>query len=384
MSFATPARILPLSLLLSLLAGCQNFSMDNVLSSRIDYRSATRTPALEVPPDLNTPAYDDRYLPKDGTPGTATFSGYEKERSGPAKAAQSSLLPVVQKVSLERAGTQRWLVVQMTPEQTWNAVRDFWSALGFAIEMERPELGIMETDWAENRAKIGDDMLRRALGKVLDFLWSTNERDKFRTRIERGAAPGTTEIFISHRGMQEVPRSNSPVNPEGFIWAPRPSDPELEAEMLRRLMVRIGLPEKQAETVMTAAKTPAAEQAQLSKGANGSPVLTLNDSFDRAWRRVGLALDRVGFTVVDRDRSKGLYYVRYVDPDSKENKKDESVLSKLAFWRSEDPKDKEEQYRIAINETGGKSVLTIMDRGGAPDATPTGERIFTLLHGQLK
>ncbi len=383
MSLATPVRVLPLTLLL-VLAGCQSFSLENVLSSKIDYRSATRTPALEVPPDLNTPVYDDRYLPKDGTPGTATFSGYEKDRSGPAKVAQSSLLPAVQKVSLERAGSQRWLVVQMTPEQTWNAVRDFWSTLGFAIESERPELGIMETDWAENRAKIPDDLLRRTLGKVLDFLWSTNERDKFRTRIERGATAGTTEIYISHRGMQEVPRSTSPISADGFVWTPRPSDPELENEMLRRLMVRIGLPEKQAETVMTAAKAPVAEQARLGKGTNGSPTLNLDDSFDRAWRRVGLALDRIGFTVVDRDRSKGIYYVRYVDPDSKENKKEEGFLTKLMFWKSEDPKDKEEQYRIAVVESGGKSMLTIMDRSGAPDTTPTGERIFALLHGQLK
>ncbi|KAB2838393.1 MAG: outer membrane protein assembly factor BamC [Burkholderiales bacterium] len=189
---------------------------------------------------------------------------------------------------------------------------------------------------------------------------------------------------MSHRGMQEVPRSTSPTGSEGFVWAPRASDPELENEMLRRLMVRIGLPEKQAETQVAAIKAPAAERAVLGKAANGSPVLTIDDNFERAWRRVGLALDRIGFTVVDRDRSKGIYYVRYVDPDSKENKREEGFLSKLMFWKSENPKDKEEQYRIAVSETAGKSTLTIMDRNGAPDTTPTGERIFALLLGQLK
>lgn len=383
MSLATTARVLPLTFVLLALAGCQSFSLENVLSSKIDYRSATRSPALEVPPDLSTPVYDDRYLPKDGAPGSATYSGYERDRSGAAK-TQATLLPAVEKVSLERAGTQRWLVVQMPPEKVWSAVHDFWSSLGFAIALERPELGILETDWAENRAKISDDLLRRSLGKVLDFLWSTNERDKFRTRLERGAQPGTTEIYISHRGMQEIPRSTSPTGTEGFVWAPRPSDAELENEMLRRLMVRIGLPETQAATQIAAIKAPETPRAVLGKGANGSPTLSLEDSFERAWRRVGLALDRIGFTVVDRDRSKGLYFVRYVDPDSKENKRDEGFLSKLMFWKSEDPKDKEEQYRIAVAETGNKSVLTIMDRKGAPDTTTTGERIFTLLHGQLK
>ncbi len=384
MSLALPARALPLILALTALGGCQNLSLENVLSSRIDYRSSTRTPALEVPPDLSTPAYDDRYVPKDGAPGTATFSGYEKERSGPAKAAQSALLPAVQKATLERAGTQRWLVVQMPPEQAWNAVRDFWNGLGFAVVYERPDLGILETDWAENRAKIPDDFLRKAVGKVLDFMWSTNERDKFRTRLERGAVPGTTEIYISHRGMQEAPKSTGPTGPEGFVWMARPSDPELEAEMLRRLMVRIGLPEKQAEAVVAAGKAPAPERAQLGKTAQGSPTLSLDDSFDQSWRRVGLALDRIGFTVVDRDRSKGIYFVRYVDPDTKENRRDDGFFSKLMFWKSEDPKDKEEQYRIVVSQTGGKSILTIMDRNGAADTTPTGERIFALLYGQLK
>jgi outer membrane protein assembly factor BamC len=383
MSLATTARVLPLTFALLALAGCQGFSMENVLSSKIDYRSATRSAALEVPPDLNTPVYDDRYLPKDGAPGSATFSGYERGRGGAAK-AQSTLLPAVEKVSMERAGTQRWLVVQMPPEKVWSAAHDFWSNLGFAIAIERPELGIMETDWAENRAMIPDDLLRRSVGKVLDFLWATSERDKFRTRLEPGAAPGTTEIYISHRGMREVPKSSGPTGAEGWVWAARPSDPELETEMLRRLMLRIGLPEQQAQTQVAVAKSPLVEQARLSKSANGSPTLSIEDSFDRAWRRVGLALDRIGFTVVDRDRSKGIYYVRYVDPDSKENKKEEGFLSKLMFWKGEDPKDKEEQYRIAVVESAGRSVLSIMDRNGAPDTTPTGERIFALLHGQLK
>lgn len=383
MSLATTVRVLPLTFVLFALAGCQSFSLENVLTNRIDYRSATRSPALEVPPDLSTPVYDDRYLPKDGAPGSATFSGYERERSGAAK-AQSTLLPAVEKVALERAGTQRWLVVQMPPEKVWSAVHDFWSSMGFAIDYQRPELGILETDWAENRAKIQDDLLRRSLGKVFDFLWSTNQRDRFRTRLERGAAPGSTEVYISHRGMQEVPRSTSASGTEGFVWTPRPSEPELENEMLRRLMVRIGMPEKEASAQVAAIASPAVERAVLGKGASGSPTLSLDDSFERAWRRVGLALDRIGFTVVDRDRSKGIYFVRYVDPEAKENKREEGFISKLMFWKSEDPKDKEEQYRIIITEAAGKSLLTIQDRAGAPDTTTTGARIFTLLHQQLK
>ena len=130
-----------------------------------------------------------------------------------------------------------WLVVAGTPDQVWPMIKDFWQETGFLVNVEVPEAGVMETDWAENRAKIGEDIIRSTLGKMFDSLYSTAERDKFRTRIEPGAEPGTVDIFISHRGMYEVYISEGKYQTR---WQPREADPELEAEMLRRLMVRFG------------------------------------------------------------------------------------------------------------------------------------------------
>jgi outer membrane protein assembly factor BamC len=191
--------------------------------------------------------------------------------------------------------------------------------------------GIMETDWAENRAKLPQDMIRATLGKFLDQIYSTPERDKFRTRLEKGAEEGTTEIYISHRGMYEAYANEGKGR---TVWQPRPADPELEAEMLRRLMVRLGTQETRAKTLM-AADAKKEERAKLMRATSGVGSLQLLEAFDRSWRRVGLALDRVGFTVEDRDRTKGLYYVRYVDPEAGCGQEvGGRLLSKLKFWDS--------------------------------------------------
>jgi outer membrane protein assembly factor BamC len=383
-----PYRLLaPVALVCATLAGCSSLDfMDN----KVDYRSSAsnRAPSLEVPPDLSTPTYDDRYQLK-GKEGATTFSAYDRER-GQVRPAQTGLLPAVGggKVKVERAGTQRWLVVYSPPEQVWNQVREFWTASGFTIAFERPDTGIIETDWAENRAKIPEDGVRKLIGKVFDFAYSTDSRDKFRTRLERGMEPNTTEVYISHRGMQEIGNGQYASGPQGFIWQSVPPNPELEAEMLRRLELRLAGPAPtQVASAEKTTATPAfgALHAHIEKGPDTVGILKVDDAFDRAWRRVGLALDRVGFTVVDRDRSKGLYFVRYADPDVKEAKdKDKSWLSKLAFWRGEDPKTQSEQYRILVTERGSTSEVKVQDKEGNADKSAAGDRILNLLLAELK
>ena len=353
-----------------LLAGCGSFNMP---SSKVDYRTTGSAPSLEVPPDLTMPTLDDRFRDR---PGSATASGL----AAGAQPARSGVLPVVDSGRVERAGSQRWLVVQGTPEATWNVVREFWLAHGFTMALERPDLGIMETDWAENRALLPQNWFRRQLGKIIDIVYDTGERDRFRSRIERGTQPGTVEIFISHRGMMEVPTTKDGLD---FQWKMSTPNPELEAEMLRRLLLRLGTPEQLAQTAVATA--PEVSAGKVDKRADGVPMLAFDDQFDRAWRRVGLALDRVGFTVVDRDRAKGVYFVRYVDADgSPTSKKDDSWLSKLAFWKSEDTSRFQEQYRIVVTEAAGKTQVLVQDKTGAPDKSSTAEKMLTLLLSQLK
>jgi len=353
----------------------------------IDYRSARESPTLELPPDLTAPQSGDRYAVPDVDPrGVATYSAYSSERSDqPQRAAApeagSAVLGTAApgaEIHVERAGSQRWLVVDQSPETLWPKLREFWIELGFVLNRDEPGIGIMETDWAEDRAKIPQDFLRRTLGRVIDNVYSTPERDKFRTRLEAGPRAGVTEIYISHRGMIEIYPDEAK---DRTIWQPRPADPELEAEMLRRLMVKLGASQERAEVAMAVPQTP--ERARI-ESSDGGGRLIVDEAFDRAWRRVGLALDRSGFTVEDRDRSQGVYFVKYVDPEA-EVAKEKSFLSKLLFWRSDEDKPAAgDRFRIRIAAEGEKSIVTVLSKDGAENSGDTGKRILTVLHEQLR
>jgi outer membrane protein assembly factor BamC len=378
------ARILPVIAVAGLLGACT--STDLFKGKGVDYKSASQQqlPTLEIPPDLTTPARDNRYMVPETGKSSATLSGYQADREQQAKTGNitTGVLPSIDSMRIERAGSQRWLVVAAPPEKLWPLVRDFWQENGFLINVNIPEAGVMETDWAENRAKIPQDWIRNTIGKLLDAVYSSAERDKFRTRLERNDEGGS-EIYISHRGMMETYIDQQKVQTS---WQPRQADPELEAEFLRRLMVRLGTQEEKAKQ-MVATSTPAPARAAVQVGIGGFETLEVFEPFDRAWRRVGLALDRVGFTVEDRDRQKGQYFVRYADTDASDmSKKDgeKGILSKLAFWRSSDAAVKAEQYRVHIRQFAGKSVVQILNKDGAQANTQTTRRIVALLHEQLR
>jgi outer membrane protein assembly factor BamC len=369
------ARLAVCFVLTLALGACSSFEIP---TKRIDYRSAAKLPPLEVPPDLTRPGADERFTVPDMSPRSgATYSAYSRERGVRVDQGEGTVLPAPEGARVERGGTQRWLVVKGTPEQVWPIVKDLWQEVGFVVNVERPEAGVMETDWNENRAKVPDGIIRGTLGRMLDSVYSTSERDKFRARLEPGVEPGTTEIYISHRGMEEVYTSGLR---ENTAWQPRPPDPELEAEMLRRLMVRFGVQEEHAKQRLAAAREE--PQAKIAPGRDGVSALALNEQFDRAWRRVGLALDRVGFTVEDRDRANGLYFVRYIDPevDGRESK---GWLSRLKFWGGGEAK-KNERYRILVKENATGTEVNVLDKDGGQERSETARRILTLLYEQLR
>jgi len=294
-------------------------------------------------------------------------------------------------VKLDRYGDQRWLVVKGEPEKIWPVVREFWIDSGYKLYRESPEVGLMETDWYEDRAKIPQDIVRRTIGRVLDGMYSYPRRDKFRTRLEKGVEPGTTEIFVSNRNVEEVMRGQE--GGDSTKWVSHPADRELEAEMLSRIMVKLG----GGDTKVTTASAPLpgrrgavpapAEARNAVLENSGAGPLVVNDGFDRAWRRVGLALDRVGFTVEDRDRSKGLFFVRYIDPeaDRQATKTDESWTDKLKFWQSSPKSDNKPQYRIHVADAGASmSQVQVQNSSGAPESSSTGKKILSLLYDQLK
>jgi outer membrane protein assembly factor BamC len=355
------------------LSGCTSVS-DALSGDKVDYKSgaATKAPSLAIPPDLSQLTRDSRYV----VPGMAvSANAYQVAQPS---AVTPTATNTIGDVRIERAGSQRWLVVNRPADKLWEPVRDFWKESGFQLPIEQAELGILETDFAENRAKLPQDFIRNTIGKVLDTLYSTGERDKFRTRLER-TANGGTEIFISHRGMVEVVNSTSSTGGTGStVWQPRPADPELEAEFLRRLMVKLGVTQEQSKALVASG---VARQTSRISAVNGIPVLQVDEGFERAWRRVGLALDRTGFTVEDRDRAQGLYFVRYVALNA--DTKEAGFFSKL-FSSSSTGSSMPLKYRIALRSKDDSTTVSVLNADGKPETSVNAERIVKVLADDLK
>ncbi|MBP8812922.1 MAG: outer membrane protein assembly factor BamC [Laribacter sp.] len=348
------------------LAACASTPDD----SKIAYKSAEAPKrTLEAPPDLTAPELTNSYAMPAGGVSAKLMAQQQADQAGQQAAVRAGTAQVAatatDTVRLERAGGQRWLSVSgKSAEQLWPLVREFWQDNGFVLKRDEPQLGIMETDWAENRAKIPQDGVRKLLATVgLDGLYATPERDKFRTRFER-SPNGNVEIYISHRGMVESFTEGK----NDTKWQPRADDPELEAEFLGRLMLALGVDETKAKQAKEDAAQPVPVAQRRARIENGAVVV--DDAFDRAWRRTGLALDRSGLVVVDRNRATGTYFVR--PAKSETEKVDEGGFwSSLAFWRDKEGKTAAEQpgYRIVVQQVSDKeSRVTVQgDKGEALD-----------------
>ena len=370
------------------LSACSTF--DSMFSSdKVDYKTASRqTQGLDVPPDLTQLAKDNRAQVQGGAITASAMSATRAAApsAGSTQAANSVALNSAGEVRLERSGADRWLHTSMTPEQLWPALRSFWQERGLEVIKEQPEIGVMETNFAENRAKLPQDFIRATIGKVLDTLYSTGERDMYRTRVER--SPTGTDIFISHRGMQEVYTSQGR---DSTAWQSRPSDPSLEAEMLSRLMLKLGGQEQAAKAVVATAAAPmAAKPTPLAVGGDGQRVahrplsevpdsLNVADGFDRAWRRVGLSLDRHGFTIEDRDRAQGLFFLRYADPEQA-GKDEPNFFQRLFGAKTATPT----RYRVSVKSEATQSTVRILDERGQAITDSNAKRILSLLMDDLR
>jgi outer membrane protein assembly factor BamC len=347
-------------------------------NDKIDYKKQgeVRGPNLALPPDLITAQADRRYVVQDGT---ATMSEYNQAVQKSTQ-MRSNVLTGIPGMRIERDGDRRWLVVDKSATELYPQVKDFWQENGFLLLIDSPSTGIMETDWAENRAKIPQDIIRRTLGRVLDSVYDSGERDKFRTRLEV-QKPSVTEIYITHKGAIETPVKDGSGSMIMTQWMIRPTDPELEVIFLTRLMERLGMTQEQAKAQVAA--TTAAPKTPRAKLVEEGPAtrIEMSSSFDRAWRDVGLALDRSNFTVEDRDRSRGIYFVRYVNP--KELGDGRSWFGRT-FGKSNDADKKAKLYRVVV-QTGGENliVIVVQDADGKPENTATGNQLLTTLDRQL-
>lgn len=406
-------------LLLVSLTACDSIPF---IDNKSDYKGAGRSRPLEVPPDLTASPVSDTY----SIPGSTSYSTYSQAQDG-QEAGVEKILATPEGVRLEKSGAQRWLVVNAPAEKIWPVIREFWMDMGFAVRVENPQIGVMETEWVDSEAikktETGD--LGDKFDKWLDKLSGMTDKKKFRTRLDRGAEPNTTEIYMTHRSVSGAPDDGKNVVrtqlgdiDTGYKLETKAAtsadamDAELDAELLRRLMVKLGVEEQKSKSIV--ANAVSIKHAEVVKESDGSARLILNDPFDRAWRRVGLALDRIGFVIEDKDRSNGLFFVRYADvdiddspkkkkglmdtlkfwgdddkkePETATKKEEKSMLDSLKFWGSDDKQkvNPEKQYRVKVAD-GDKenAVVTVVDKDGARVRTTTANRIIALMYEQLR
>lgn len=337
-----------------------------------DVPPAERRPSLVVPPDLTIPKSDaELIVPDSTTTGPATYSGYVE--GAPAAGSNIPLLPEVSGMRIERAGTQRWLVVMGAPDKVWMALRAFFQKHKLPLASDHPQAGILETTWVENLVE------HQSLGADIHGV-----RDKLRVRMERTTVANTSEIYVSYRGVARVGSGKN------SVWQIRAPDPEIEAEMLRRIMLFLGATERQGQELL--ATTPNKEgaggklRAELVEYSRGLNVVRLSGDIDSAWRQVGLILDRSGFVVEDRDRSKGLYYVRATDAVKEAIRDKKGWFARL---RRGQEKPADDRYQISLKALAGAgndaaTEVEVLDAQGKADTSTVGRRIVDRLFEQLK
>ena len=348
------------------LSGCTFLGID-FNDEKVQYESSNSRANLEVPPDL-TPIQNDNRFAVPSRTGVVSANA-EAQRAQAASGQDPS------------AASSR--IVPLTVSA--KVMKD-----GLVVREQNPKTGYMETEWAENRAKLPQDIIRRTVGKIIDFAYSTGEQDQYRVRLERND-DDTTDIYISHRSMVEVMTGR---DNESSVWQPGPTDPTMEAEMLQRLALRIDAefnPEasgqEQEANAQQIAKDleikPVAPKAAIENGSDGkAAAVVLDEGFDQAWRRLGLVIDRMGFELVDRDRTAGWYLVRYLDPAYEAKVKESRGFFANVF--GSDEAIEAPTYRLHLGDEGAKTRLTVQDAEGGEDKTGVAPNILSLLAEQLR
>jgi outer membrane protein assembly factor BamC len=387
-----------------LVAGCGTSS-----PTKIDYKSDSKSKqvSLAVPPNMIDETSDQRSLPPQG--GETSLSTLQRVQAQAPAANTLTVVPQVSGMHIQRDGTESWLVIdKKAPDQAWAPIRRFWQEQGFLLVVDQRDKGVMETDWNETHASINEGLIRDTLSKAMGNSYVSSERNKYRTRLET-APNGGTYVFISQKGMREAITGT---NNESTKWEAKPNDPGLEQEYLKRLMAALALADSRntqsaelspagAQTAPNAATAGAKSAAAATAAQNvalsvqqpmpddsanttaaqfSSTELTLSEPYDRAWLRVGLALDRSNFTVDDRDASRGLYFVRYVDPK-------DLTSAEQGFWSQVFHGKKEKvakQYLVNVRAvTPDQTRVAVVDDKGSIDQSPQAKQIMGLMVDQL-
>ena len=360
------------------LSGCSKLmpKLDQVLpDSRKDYKKAETLPDLEVPPDLSSEAIKDRMAIPDGGK-TAKYSTYQERRAERQKVVEVEKSPGAAAVRVQE--NEHVLSIVGAPAQVWPKLRDFWASQGYKLELDDVDLGVIETGWSEDQAKLS--------------------RHKFKLFAEAGGEKGTTVLYLSHEGQELAPKG------EQLEWQHKPRDVAAEGKMVDNLQTYLAAqgtavvgttasagaapgataasgdtnaapPLKAAATETGATVAPAGEHhAEIVTVGGGKTYLSVAEEFPLAWKTTGAALEQVGVQVKDSDKGRGVYIVKVEATDG-----ETGALSKLKFWR----RDGAKELQVSLTGVGAKTEVVVLDRDGRWDTGEAAADLLQKLHRAL-
>jgi outer membrane protein assembly factor BamC len=349
------------------LSACQALDFD--VGDRIDYKNNKSVNALEVPPDLSAPDYDPTYSTVPG--GSVSAAALAR---GEARSDSRAVLPANAGIQIMHDGNVRWLQVNAPAEAVWPKLQEFWRVMGMDIKRDEPRVGIMETDWAENKAEIPLDFIRKALGKAFEGMYDAGSRDRFKIRLERPST-GATNVYLSHERAEEH------VSGTGTKWEYKPSKPELEGEMLNRLMIFMqgGDASKNAAPIPEAALSSV--PVAMTQLEGGYPALMVGGGANDVWVRTGIMLGRIGLSIEDQQRAKGVYIATY-QGDTGRNEK-QGLFTRM-FKSDRDVMKIGGHYQVMIADAGNRSVITVGDADGTPLKAGAAQGILERLKAEFE
>lgn len=349
------------------LSACSSLDFD--VGDRINYKNSKTINGLEVPPDLKAPEYDTTYATVPG--GSVSAAALEK---GSVSGSKEAVLPTSAAIQMMREGNVRWLQVNAPAEAVWPRLQEFWRMMGVEIKRDEPRVGIMETDWAENKAEIPLDALRKALGKAFEGMYDAGSRDRFKIRLERPAS-ATTSVYLSHERAEEH------VSGTGTKWEYKPAKPELEAEMLARLMVFLqgGDPTQNAAPVPEASQTSV--PVAITQLDGGQPALVVGGATNDVWLRTGVMLGRIGMSIEEQRRDQGVYVAVYQGDTVTEQK--QGFFTRM-FKSEHDVIKVGGRYQVQISDAGNRSLITVGDADGKPLKASVAQALLERLKSEFE
>lgn len=285
----TPRMVLhALLVMASLLAtsGCSYLLGDDGLfpDTSQDYRKAREMPEIEVPEDKSREALQQAYPVPEVALGSGLGGEFDVPRPAPLSASATQ-----DAVRIQSLGEESWALVNIGPGQLWPQVRAFLAATGIAVSRADAEAGLIETGWIELE---GQPMASR-----------------FRFRIEQGVQRGSSELHVLQ--MNQAGDTSR--------WPQMSDDTGQEGEMLRSIAQYVANSADSSPVSMMADRAMSSQgRIALREGDGGDRYIELGLPFDRAWASVGKALEDAHFEIVDRDRSAGHYYIRYLGSEAEE------------------------------------------------------------------